>query len=295
MKSLIKKYYIIAAILFTGLYLSSCESTTEPDYIKDTFVEGYLIVGEPIEGIMVYHTQPLSTKYNRNNAAIKNANVSITVDGIVYNLEYKDGINPGYAYSDSTVLVQPNKNYYLNITLDNGKTLSGHTLTPGTMEWVREPKEFFHYPQDTVKLPQVDSLDIEWTAVANRFFYFVRIECLDTLNYGKYLPEPTDEMNRRAHNILQKMDDGTYYKNLTGWGFIANTNTPTVWSGFKWFGKHKLAIYCPDANMLSWFVNLFFLGTSLNVEHTNSIIGGYGVFGSASKVEKEAFMYKNQP
>lgn len=295
MTTLKNKLLLSISLLVMSLGLFSCEDAIEPDYVKQTFVEGYLIVGRPIEGIMVYNTVPTSSKYNRQNAIIRDAEVTVSTEGKSYNLTYKEGSNPGYAFADESIVVQPEKLYSLKIKLKDGSELTGQTFTPNTINWVRPPKPIFNYPKDTVNLPQVDSLDIEWTKVANRAFYLIRIQCLDSLDYGKYLPQPTDEKNRRAYNIMSKMDDGSYYKNLSAWAFIANTKTPTVWASFKWFGKHNLAVYCPDDNMLNWFVNTFFTNSSISNENLNSIKGGVGVFGSASVTEVESFMLKNQP
>lgn len=295
MKKLINKISFIAIMLMFAMSFNACEDAAPTDYIPKPFVEGYLIVGKPIEGIMVYMTQPTNVVYNRGISTVKDAQVTVTVDDQVYTLQYKDGETPGYAFGAKSVLVLPNKKYKLNIIMKDGSIVSGETLTPGTMEWIREPKPMFHYPQDTMKLPRIDSLDIEWTKVPDRSFYLVRVKALDTLEYGKYLAQPSNEMNRRTYSILEKMDDGTFYKNLTGWGFIANTQSPTVWMSFKWFGKHTVAMYCPDDNMMNWFINIGFNHSSISNNNLKSIVGGEGVFGSASMIEKEVFMFKNQP
>lgn len=293
-----KNISMLMAILFLALFLNSCEDSDPGNYIAETYVEAYLIVGQPIEKIMVYKTLPTNVKYTKSSAMIKDANVIISVEGTEYPLVYTDN---GYEYADKSVKVLPKKKYELKIVLNDNVDISkrtvitGETNTPDVFQWVREPKPIFHYPQDTLKLPRIDSLDLEWTSLPDNPFFLLRVTCIDTLEYGKYLTNPTTEMNRRAYNINNKINEETNYKNITSWAFIANTKTPTVWNAFKWFGKQEVAILCPDFNMINWFVNVHFTNSSYTTELLNSVKGANGVFGSASIIEKEFFLIKNQP
>lgn len=127
-------------------------------------------------------------------------------------------------------------------------------------------------------------------------YFLIRTKHLDTLNYGKYLEPPTDEPNRRCFNFLSKIKEWDFtYKNVTNWGLIGNTQTAAVWFAFKWFAKQTVTVFNADRNMLNWFINLYFNQTTATEPLMNSVNGAYGVFGSASFVEKEVFLYKNQP
>ncbi len=288
-----KTIFGFAAVLL-ALVFGGCEDSAPTDYLPQTFVEGYLIVGSPIAGIMIYTTQPTSSDYSRENAAIKDAEVTVSVGNQDYKLDYKSGDNPGYAYIDENIKVDPSKKYKLRIVLKDGTLITSETTTPQTFSWTREPKPLYYYPQDTLHLYQVDSLDIAWNRFGDVAFYMLSIKCLDTLEYGKYLPAPTSEMNRRTYNIISKMEDESQYKNMTSWAFISNIETPSVWAAFKWFGKQKVSIYAPDYNMLSWFVSIGLVNSPFYDENFNSIHGGIGVFGSAAVIEKDIFLFKNQ-
>lgn len=286
----------IAALLLT-LILSSCEDTPPVDYVNSKYLEAFLIVGEPIENIMLMNSQPVNSPFNRQNAMISDADVRIVFEGTTHNLIFRDGEKPGYYLPDTEIKVKPNTEYNLIINTNDGKLITAKTITPNQINsWIKPPIESIHYPKDTLRLPRVDSLEIEWDSTPGTNLYLIRTTALDTINYGRYLEPPTDEFNRRTYSVMTNFENtGIYYKNLSSWNLIANTKTPTVWLAFKWFGPYQIEIYNPDPNMLSWFVNIFFSGTSENIELLNSVNGAYGVFGSTSKISAETFIFKNQP
>jgi hypothetical protein len=228
---------------------------------------------------------------------IKDADVKLTHNGTTLTLIYRDGDKPGYYNPDPNLKVLPEIKYQIIINTVDGKLITSETTTPKRIVgWVREPKDIFYYPQDTLSLPKVDSLDIEWEHIQGVNFYLLNVTAKDSTNYGRYLNPPTDEPNRRAYNALSGMEGmEAWYRNLSNWNFIANSTTPTVWMAFKWFGPQEVSIYNPDPNMLNWFLNLFFTGSTENNELLNSVNGGIGVFGSCSKIKKDVFLYKNQP
>jgi hypothetical protein len=295
MKNIINysKLLLITAI---SVIFVACEDPVPNDYIEDKYVEAYLLVDKPIENIVLKRTQPLNQKYASENAMIKDAIVKLSYEGKTIQLSYRDGENPGYYYADESELVKPEVLYELHITTSDGKVITASTRTPKRFDWVDEPKSRFHYPADTLNLPAVDSLKISWTPVEGVDYFLIRTKHLDTLNYGKYLEPPTDEPNRRCFNFLSKIKEWDFtYKNVTNWGLIGNTQTAAVWFAFKWFGKQTVTVFNADRNMLNWFINLYFNQTTATEPLMNSVNGAYGVFGSASFVEKEVFLYKNQP
>jgi hypothetical protein len=292
----INNYLKITILIGFISIIASCEDPVPNDYIQEKYVEGYLIVGEPIRGIMLRNTQAISEKYNPESGLIKDALVQLTFEGKTITLEYQDGETPGYFYPDLDDTVKAETLYELYISTPDGKIITSSTKTPKTFAWIDEPKSQIYYPQDTLALEKVDSLKISWTPVEGVNNFLVRTKNLDTLNYGKYLTPATDEPNRRCYNFLSKNADFDFmYKNVTNWGLIANTETAAVWFAFKWFGRQTIAMFNPDPNMLNWFMNVFFTHSTQTDPLLNSIKGGYGVFGSASIIEKEIFLYKNQP
>ncbi|MGE5480175.1 MAG: DUF4249 family protein [Chloroflexota bacterium] len=281
----------IVALVVIGS-LQGCGDDAPNDYQPKVYVEGYLIVDQPLEGIKVTYTQSIRDSFELERAMIKDAQVILKINGEPHTLAYQSGEKPGFALAGAVVL--PETTYELEIRTKAGEVVTGKTLTPERIQWTVEPKANIHYPQDTMKLGPVDSLEIGWTRAKGIDFYLISVECLDTLNYGKYLPAPTNEMNRRCYNFNINGEEEMYrYK--TTWGFISNSKSPTVWTAFKWFGPQRVTVYAADYNMCQWFVNMYFTGSTATHEKTNSVTGGVGVFGSAALATKDVFLYKNQP
>ena len=293
----INRILVLTSVIFLSYFLNSCEDKPPVDYTVEKYLEAYLIVDKPIEKIILMNSQPIDKKYSKDQAMIKDAEVKILSDNQEYILSYKDGENAGYYLPDASVTVKPETVYKIEIMTKDGVFLTAETKTPKRINaWVKAPKSEIYYPQDTLNLPKVDSLEIEWTPVEGTSFFLIRTLCQDTLNYGKYLPVPTNEANRRCYNLFSKNENAEpMYKNPTNWGLIANNKTATVWLAFRWFGLHDVSVFNPDPNMLNWFINIYFTGSSETNPLLNSVKGGFGVFGSASVLSYESFLYKNQP
>jgi hypothetical protein len=292
----IKNLILIISSIIVLFSLNSCEDAPPTDYVQNVYVEAYLYVGHSIEGIKVSYTQPVDKKYSEDIAMIKDASVKIIENNKTMDLIYKSNGKKGYYLPDTSFKVKPRTKYLLEIKLNNGKIITGETTTPSEIDWVIPPKKQFYYPKDTTKLESVDSLRIEWTAVKETPFFFVQTNCKDTLEYGKYLNPSTAEKNRRSYNPFMEMwEEQKMYRNTSNWSFLANTKTPTPWFAFKWYGLQEVRIYAPDYNMLSWFMNLYFTGSSAADPNYNSVKGAYGVFASASFCSYEVFIFKNQP
>ncbi|MBX3044069.1 MAG: DUF4249 family protein [Candidatus Kapabacteria bacterium] len=292
-----KNIKLLLIIFVSIVFINSCEDAPPVDYVNYKYLEAFLIIDQPIENIMLMNSQPVNSPFEKEKALIKDADVKLLINGISHNLIYRDGDNPGYYYPDTDLKIQPNTEYDIIINTKDGGLITAKTITPNRIGgWVKPPKPIAHYPQDTLKLPRVDSLEIEWEATQGASLYLIRTIAMDTLNYGRYLETPTEEPNRRTYSLLTNFENtGVLYKNKSSWNLIANNKTPTVWLAFKWFGPYEVEVYNPDPNMMNWFVNLFFTGSSENIDLLNSVNGGIGVFGSASKIDGQTFIMKNQP
>lgn len=289
-------FKIILSMMAFAFILSSCEDDIPNDYIIRTYVEAFLIVDEPISGIKLLETQPLDKQFDQNAGWISNATVKILNEGVTHELVFSNSEPKGYYLPDNTIKVKPGSKYELEIILKDGTKITGETTTPkGTLEWVKAPKKEFYYPKDTLKLPGVDSLELEWTKVPDNYFYILSVICKDTLEYGKYLaPAIPGEKNRRAYNTFAK-DNNDYYLDIPSWNFIANSRTPTVWLAFKWFGPQTVTIYAPDYNFLKWFMQASNFSNNESDPLKYSVKNAIGVFGSAMRLSGDFFLYKNQP
>lgn len=288
-KNILKSVWIISIMFIVGLFINSCEDAAPTDYVQEKFVEAFLMVNEPIDNIIVMNSQPVQNKFDYEKAIIRDAEVTITGDGKIFNLVINAVGDSGYYNPDRTYLVKPNTKYDLNIKLKDGKVISGSTITPSDINWTDTVGYEIQYPKDSLKLP--DRYYISWSPVKEAKFYLISVIPLDTLNYGKYLNPATDELNRRVYNSFANDSEEYYYERST-YPLIANTQTSVVWAAFKWFGKHQVNVMVPDNNFLMWYLQNTQQGQMNKL--LSSVDGAYGVFGSASIARREMFLLKNQ-
>ena len=278
---------IFLVIIFT-IFIISCEDPAPTDYTPSYFVEALLIVDEPIKEIRVLESQPLKDSFNYNNSLIKNANIQISEGDNIYNLIFSQNDSNGYYYPDTNYKVKPNTKYKLKVILDNGKEITGETTTPTPFNWIIHPEYYIQYPKDTVNLPSPFS--IQWELGNSIIYYIVSIRCLDTLNYGKYLEQPSDEKNRRITRPWNMQE--SYYRDFSYWVIVPSSKVPVVWTVFKWYGLHEVTVYAPDYNFLRWMVQT--MSGEIN-PLLSSVQGAYGYFGSASAIRDTSVILKNQP
>ncbi len=276
--------------------LSACEDPIpEDNYVPLYVTESFIYVDRPIEGLKVMVSQPVLDTFRYSNSIVRDADVTIFEGATPLRLEYRnDDDNVGdYYYPDDSYLVKPQTEYRLEIRFPDGSVMNGRTTTPNRIEWRTAPREVLQYPLDTINLDSPDSLDIKWTAEETVPAYLIAVRCNDTLEYGRYLDPATDELNRRIYRFWE--EDAPRFDEITRWGFATTNSSPVVWFAFKWFGRHTVTIYAPEDNMFDWF-RLTHRGSSPEYNFLLSNIegDGTGVFGSASLVESEVFMIKNQ-
>ena len=282
---------LFAAVLLLLAASSGCEDTPPNAYVPVPYVEAYLVVDRPIEGVVVLMSQALSQAYEQSAALVRDAEVTIGTDGATYPLIFSEA-DGAYAYPDSTVKVLPATRYTLTVRLKDGTVITAETNTPARIEWISGPDNVLQYPSDTTKLFSPDSLRIAWTQGSTKEF-LVRVRCLDTLAYGSLLEPPTEETNSRTNNLdkFETPESRTFY-GTARWGYMQTTAAPTVWTVFKWHGRNEVAILAPDKYFLDWFkLTRFSRSPQFNPEYSN-IRGGTGVFGSAALVTKEVFLLK---
>jgi uncharacterized protein DUF4249 len=288
------KNIIIIMILVSFLGFVSCEDDLPSTYIPQTFVEGYMIVDEPIKNIILMKSQPIQDTFRFMESLISDADVYIKFDDKEIKLKFSDDPElPGYYYEDTDYLVEPQKTYSLEIKLkDSEDLITGETTTPKRIFWIDSLKPVLQYPIDSLNPGNPDSLVLSWTParVNGKPWFLIRSRNNDTLEYGKYLSPSTGEMNRRITTPFR----GTRgYKDVTKWTFLLNTEVNLVWTWFKWYGKNDLKIYAPDPNYQKWFLQ--FMRYSEVIQGVSSVENALGVFGSASTLSAPTFLVKNQP
>ena len=278
---------LLSLMVVVGFVLISCEDKPPTDYIPENYVEGYLIVDQPIQNIIVMRTQALADSFKYENALIRDASVRITGDNRVFDLIIDGSGELGYYDPDGTYRVKSNTEYSLEVNID-GEILTGKTTTPNRTRWIEKSPDPLQYPIDTINYP--DRYQISWEKVPGINFFILSVINLDTLDYGKYLDPPTEESNRRVKRFKSRE---SFYNDKSNWAFIANNETSIVWSIFKWFGKHEITVYVPDWNYTEWFIQN--IAAREYEPLLGSIEGGIGVFGSAAAIKDTFLLLKNQP
>ena len=274
--------------------LGGCEDAPPIDYVPQYVVQSYLIVDQPIQGISLTRSQPLTDTFRIERGLVTDADVSIVADGRTYPLQYRsEGGSGGYYYPDTAELVKPNTLYKLEIRTKDGGTITAQTLTPGRVEWKRAPLDTITIPSknDPSYLNPPDSLDLSWNAVPGVNEYLISVTALDTFDYGKYLTPPTTELNRRVNPDFDEFETGPRYTEKTRWGFVTSTTSPIVWAVFKWFGPQDVILYAADDAFVRWFKMTQWTGNAQYDPLLGNVHGnGIGVFGSASVARKRIFM-----
>lgn len=287
--NIIPLLFVILTIL-----LNSCQDSPPNVYIEQNYVESYLIVDQPIRFVKVMRTAPTTDSFKYDDTFIRDAQVKIRVDGRVIQLICDAAGSNGYYNPDTTELVQPGKKYDLEITLKDGTVMTGSTKTPARFKWINTPPDSVYYPKDTLNLTDGTKEKISWEKNPDlKFYYIIRIKCLDTLEYGKYLSPSKDEKNRRIFSSFGGGRNSPDYLETTRWAMVPSQETPIVWTTFKWFGKNEVTVMVADPNFMKWSLQYF------RSNQYNSLLGniknGIGSFGSASQITKTVFLYKNQP
>jgi hypothetical protein len=284
---------LILITLLGLMVLIGCGDPAPTEFIPQNVVQGFIIVGEPIRGIQVMKSQSVADTFRYANSGITDANVTLTSNGRVFQLQYRPNSVGEYFYPDTAELVQPNTPYELKVTLADGTVMTGATKTPGQVNWIQAPKDTVQYPhEDSLSVVLPDSMKLLWTAVPGVGEYPISVRCLDTVEYGKYLGS---EMPGKNVRIDREIDKNTPdYKDVSRWGFLQGTSSPISWLAFKWYGLHEVSIWAADDNFMKWFKFTLFGSNQQYESRLGSIKGGTGVFASASVARQRVFLLKGR-
>lgn len=283
----------IIAALFASLMLVSCGDPVPTDYEQELMVEGFVFVGEPIRDIRVLRTLPITDTFRFVDAAVRDAQVRITANGVPLSVEYvPDSLGGTYRVIDIQYRAIAGVTYDIEVVA-LGKKLTATTTTPAPFEWIQAPKDTLPYPGRLFELTRNDSLDVSWTPVAGVGQYIVAVECVDTLGYGEYVTPSTVDTNRRIRD-QDRFDNGTLIASeRVRFGFSILPRAPTVWSVFKWFGKQEIRVYAGDQAFQEWFRMVGFGRRSSYDYRLSNVKGGLGTWGSASVIRKASFLKKD--
>lgn len=283
----------LVASLVASVVMVGCGDPIPTDYEQEVMLEGFVFVGEPIRDIRVLRTLPITDTFRFANASVRDAEFRLTADGVPLELEFvPDSLGGTYRVVDQNYRAKAGVRYDIEVSA-LGKTLSATTTTPDTLAWVQAPRDTLQYPGRFFELTRNDTLDVAWTPVPGVAQYIVAVECLDTLGYGQYLVPPTTDTNKRLRE-LDRFDNGTLIASeRVRFGFSLIPNAPTVWSVFKWFGKHEIRVYAGDQAFQEWFRMVGFGRRNSYDYRLSNVKGGLGTWGSASVIRKASFLKKD--
>jgi hypothetical protein len=291
---MIKNIVVFFSLIGTFVILQSCGDAVPTDYVEETYVEAYLYVNEPVRAIKVMKTLPVQDSFDINKSIIKDADVAIIEGNQRINLQYVEDSSTtksGYADIDQAYLVKPQTLYKIEIKLKNGNLITGQTLTPPTTKLTKSLPKFVNFPDDTVNFPADPNLESTWDAISGYGYFAVYLKCLDTLNYGKYLPTPTAEKNRGMS--FPWMKNKQQRRETTSYAFVMSNKAPLVWNMFKWYGLHEAVAYVPDYNFMRWYMQVTM---QRSIDPILSSVQGdhaIGVFGSVFAMRDTFFLIKN--
>ncbi len=291
----------IIIIILTILALNSCEDPIPTDYVPQNYLEAALLVGQPIDDIVLMRSQPINALFDYEKSLIRDAEVIITGDDKEFKLQIDPTGIRGY-YSKEDYRIKGNTRYNIEVRMPDGSRITGSTLTPDTVFWVRDLPEYIQYPIDTVKKESKDTIiwdgiptPIDESGIVSGGYWGVSVKALDTLEYGIYLDNvPNREKNRRLFRANANPDNDWRYKELTRWVILPSFKTPVVWNYFKWYGLHEIAIYNMDNNYLKWYLQRF-VQSEFDPNLSTVEGNGIGVFGSMNAIRDTFFLIKNQP
>ena len=288
--------YQLLSLMAIMLFICSCADSPPVDYQPQNYVEAYLIVDKPITGVKLMITQPVNDSFSLAGSIIRDADVYIKYNGNTLKLKIAPTGKDGYYYPDSTVLVLPETIYNLEIHLNDLKhtVITAIDTTPARISWTNEPPDTLYFPMDSINFSNGTDRKMIWTATKNLYPFFLKTECLDTMEYGKYINGDTTEKNRRCFRPHYNMSSPNYTERTTWVSFLFNHETKILWlQQFKWFGLHEITIQAPDYNYSLWMIQ--YTRQSEYNPLLGNIKNGIGTFSSASQITKKVFLMKNIP
>ncbi len=291
------KYKLLLFILFSVfaiILISGCEKNpSEPDFQKEITVFGYLYGNEtlgPEHAIRIFNTRPVTSYYDPNEAAVKDADVAITQqsNGTVTKLISSAG-NPGYYYNNSLQIL-PKETYLLTVKVDD-KIVTASTTVPAELETESQlSPDSVNYENNTnLGYDKPVFLEFEDT---DRII-MVEMYCNEPYNNAEYInqfnghkyPEDDEEYEGSGNGEPRRIYALVPYKELES--ELYNKRYTVYWyaSMFVFYGSYTLHIMAIDDNMHHYM-------TRENPELSGGINGGIGVFGSLCGEQYQLYIKK---
>jgi hypothetical protein len=272
---------VVLLLAAAAVALAGCTGdSTAPQKNSEIAVFGTLYVGEAVSdtnAIFVTRVRPVDEYYDRDEAAVNDALVTIRRDGA----DSPDTlmlVRPG-RYADSTLFIEPRTTYHLRVATPDGRVLTAMTTTPYPFQVEAGP-------------PTVPSSQVPHSVLQDSFPVLVRCEnpdqvfvvdayCLETWETARYVnpfgshnaPDNDDEYgneNGEPRHIF------AYFRI----GQVVTENDAYVIDFYSamiaFFGLFDVQVLSVDDNTYNYLYRD-------HPEEHGGIVGGIGLFGSAQR------------
>ncbi len=258
-------FFSVALLLFIILLIAGCTETTAPgEYSDQLVVSGFLFAGRSIDSVMVQHTLKIDDEWTEAKAAIRNAIVVVSGNGIDDTLLH-DASMPGRYYSiHQSNIIKHLQTYALKIIAPGYPVVTGSTIIPGPT-WIVNRDNFpdsLHYNQGMVIL--------KWEESFSYADYIISLRSLD-VNAEKIIEDSTSNSNQ--NNFRQNRT--IYFTGLRGMNLSG-----IPWFLFRYYGKYSITFSAIDENYYDYVIQMNTASTDVN-DIRYRLQGGLGVFGSA--------------
>jgi len=276
------KYFILIAL--AAFFELGCDQTIQSDYQEQIVVGAFLYAGAPIDSIVLHRTTPLSYYYDDTDYAVKGAQVTVTVDGVVHTL--KPLPEKGrYYLPASELIVQGGKTYNLSVVAPNLQNGGVHNISATTtvpmpihLSGIIDSIHGQTFTLDTNDLSHFAFLVTATTTDASDSRFILSVTALDTSN-GRV----------RKGNLNEDSSLFTRYSQMQTGPAIALT--PNL---IRWYGPNLMTFYAIDTNWWDYQRQVAGGGSSDYQPSLNHIVGAMGVFASGARDTVSVFIKPKQ-
>lgn len=282
-------------IVLLVILISGCEKNiTAPDFQNEMTVFGFLW-GERYltedQAIMIGYTKPIREYYEWEEAAIKDADVTLfdMTTGDTTTLVMSDN-KLGYYYNES-LLIQPRHTYKLTIVVD-GKTVTSTTTVPPVLQINTNLKT------DNVNVDTYEGLGVRYPIFVNcedeDQVLLIDMFCNEDWEDARYVTKIFGQEKPNDEDDYSGGGNGEP-RHIMGYGPLkgmeyneANASYIIDWysSMLVFWGSYTMMCIAPDDNYNTYYTTPEYPEFKCGVE------GGIGVFGSFTGEKYEFYIQK---
>lgn len=284
-----------------ALGLAGCDAAGFDDFEEEVAVSALLVAGRPLPPVHLALTGPLDEPYDPVERAVEGAEVTVSLlapDGTVEAAYvYADSLLGRYVYPDTTVLVQPERRYRLEVAAPGfAEAITAETTVPRAFEVVRPPPP-------SVVFQQGDSptLDVSPSGVGGAPAVYVftitslapSVEALTPFAADLYF-EREVELEDLVSTSSPLINEENYEVNADG-----TLRIEVPWFGFNFFGPSEVTLTALDEPLATFleFQAIQFVPTTISPGEIpnvpTNVRNGVGIFASAAQAT--AFLTVERP